>query len=291
MTAGETGDKGVLATAGVFLFGDFRLDRQGDGLLRRDERGVFVPVPMGLRALDVLGVLVERPGKLVSKEEIMAAVWGRTVVESANLTVQISALRRIIDDGRTEGSCIQTVAARGYRFVTAVTRPECSAQPSAGGDHAPGSPTENARRVAPRLSIVVLPFTNLSDDREQEYFADGITEDLTTDLSRLTDLLVISRSTASIYRGKPIDARRLGHELGVRYVLEGSVRRANEKVRISAQLIDAEANTHLWAERFDRKIGDFFVLQDEVTRACRQISQIVAAARWSAARKFRAVLS
>jgi DNA-binding winged helix-turn-helix (wHTH) protein len=110
---------GVPSTADVFIFEDFRLDRQGDGLSRRDERGVFVPISIGLRALNLLSVLVERSGELVSKEEIMAAVWGRTVVENANLTVQISALRRILDQGRSEGSCIQTVAARGYRFTPA----------------------------------------------------------------------------------------------------------------------------------------------------------------------------
>src|SRR6516165_6223872 len=118
------GRQGVLATADIFLFEEFRLDRQGDGLSRRNERGVFVPVPIGLRALDVLGVLVERSGDLVSKEEIVGAVWGRTVVESANLTVQISTLRRILDEGRSEGSCIQTIAARGYRFVAPVMREE-----------------------------------------------------------------------------------------------------------------------------------------------------------------------
>src|ERR1700751_3910761 len=117
-------DMGVLAMADIFLFEEFRLDRQGDGLSRRNERGVFVPVSIGLRALDVLGVLVERSGDLVSKEEIMAAVWGRTVVENANLTVQISTLRRVLDQGRPEGSCIQTVAARGYRFVAPVSRVE-----------------------------------------------------------------------------------------------------------------------------------------------------------------------
>src|SRR5712675_2260518 len=122
---------GVLATADNFLFDEFRLDRRGEGLSRRDERGVLVPIAIGLRALDVLGVLVERAGELVAKEEIMAAVWRRTVVENSNLTVQISALRRVLDEGRPEGSCIQTVAARGYRFVAAVTRVE----------HAASSPT------------------------------------------------------------------------------------------------------------------------------------------------------
>ena len=107
-------------------------------------------------------------------------------------------------------------------------------------------------RSAPRLSIVVLPFSDLSADRDQQYLADGITEDLTADLSRL-DMLVISRNTAFSYRDKSIQTRRIGHELGVRYVLEGTVRRAGNKVRVSAQLIDAETDTHLWAERFDRK--------------------------------------
>ncbi len=112
----------MLATANIFLFQEFRLDRRGEGLSRRDDRGMFVPVAIGPRALDLLAVLVERPGELVRKEEIMATVWGRAAVESANLTVQISALRRVLDKGRAEGSCIQTVAARGYRFVAPVTR-------------------------------------------------------------------------------------------------------------------------------------------------------------------------
>jgi len=119
--------------------------------------------------------------------------------------------------------------------------------------------------AAPRLSIVVLPFTNLSSDREQQYFADGITEDLTTDLSRIENMFVISRNTAFTYQGKRIDTRQIGHELGVRYVMEGSVRRSGNGVRINAQLIDAESDAHLWAERFDGDSGDLFALQDEVT--------------------------
>jgi TolB-like protein/Flp pilus assembly protein TadD len=119
--------------------------------------------------------------------------------------------------------------------------------------------------AAPRLSIVVLPFTNLSDDREQQYFADGITEDLTTDLSRLTGMLVISRNTAFTYRNKPVDTKQIGRELGVRYVLEGSVRRWGNQIRVTAQLIDAETEAHLWTERFDHDIGDLFALQNEIT--------------------------
>jgi adenylate cyclase len=119
--------------------------------------------------------------------------------------------------------------------------------------------------AAPRLSIVVLPFTNLSDDREQQYFADGITEDLTTDLSRLANMFVISRNTAFIYRNKPVDTKQIGRELGVRYVLEGSVRRAGNRVRVNVQLIDAATDAHLWAERFDGDFDDLFALQDEIT--------------------------
>jgi adenylate cyclase len=119
--------------------------------------------------------------------------------------------------------------------------------------------------AAPRLSIVVLPFANLSDDREQQYFADGITEDLTTDLSRLENMFVISRNTAFTYRNKPIDTKQIGRELGVRYVLEGSVRRSGNQLRVNVQLIDAATDAHLWAERLDRDTGDLFSLQNEIT--------------------------
>jgi adenylate cyclase len=144
-----------------------------------------------------------------------------------------------------------------------------SSQPKAAiGSTAEGAPITSLvlqPSAAPRLSIVVLPFANLSNDPEQQYFADGITEDLTTDLSRLEDMLVISRNTAFTYRNKPLDTKQIGRELGVRYLLEGSVRRSGNQVRVNAQLIDAETDTHLWAERFDRDTGDLFVLQNEIT--------------------------
>jgi TolB-like protein/Tfp pilus assembly protein PilF len=120
-------------------------------------------------------------------------------------------------------------------------------------------------RPAPRLSIAVLPYANLSDDREQQYFADGITDDLTTDLSRIADIIVISRNTAFTYRNKPVEAKQIGRELGVRFILEGSVRRSGDQVRVNAQLVDAETDAHLWAERFDHDAGDLFVLQNQIT--------------------------
>ena len=242
----------MLAVADIFLFEEFRLDLRGDGLSRCDKSGAFVPIAIGTRALDVLGVLVERSGDLVSKEEIMAAVWRRSVVESANLTVQISALRRVLDQGRPGESCIQTVAARGYRFMPAVTIVH--------GSRRSGSPAP-----VPRMSIVVLPFANLSGDPEQRYFADGLVDDLTTDLSRIDSMFVISRNTAFTYKDMAVDAKQISQELGVRYVLEGSVRRSGSQLRVNAQLIDAEIGVHLWAERFGGDIGDLFALQSEIT--------------------------
>jgi TolB-like protein len=256
----------ALAATDIFLGEGFRLDRRSGVLFRRDQQGVFAPIAIGRRALDLLGVLVERPGDLISRDEIIEAVWPGTTVEDSNLNVQVAALRRILDDGRAESSCIQTVSGRGYRFVGPVTRVEPAAPPPGTGQpHAPGISVSARLAAVPRLSIVVLPFANLSDDREQQYFADGITEDLTTDLSRLADMLVISRNTAITYRSKPIGTKQIGRELGVRYVLEGSVRRSGDQVRVNAQLIDAETNAHLWAERFDRDMGDLFALQNEIT--------------------------
>jgi TolB-like protein len=141
-------------------------------------------------------------------------------------------------------------------------------RPTAKGEKAVGETAtspEAGEPTPPRLSVVILPFTNLSNDPEQEYFADGITEDLTTDLSRITGSFVIARSTAFTYKGKPVDTRQLGRELGVRYVIEGSARRSDREVRVNVQLVDAETGAHLWAERLDRDLGDLFRLQNEIT--------------------------
>jgi len=154
-------------------------------------------------------------------------------------------------------------------FVMAVIAwwlwPATRSSPTATVAGAPVTASNAQIPVAPRLSIVVLPFANLSNDADQQYFADGITEDLTTDLSRISDMFVISRNTAFTYRNKPVDTKQIGRELGVRYVLEGSVRRSGNQVRVTAQLIDAATDAHLWAERFDHDIGDLFALQNEIT--------------------------
>jgi TolB-like protein/class 3 adenylate cyclase/Flp pilus assembly protein TadD len=143
--------------------------------------------------------------------------------------------------------------------------PRSSSTPTTAVASAPPAMSIAPPVAAPRLSIVVLPFSNLSNDPEQQYFADGVTEDLTTDLSQIADSFVISRNTAFTYRDKPVNAKQIGRELGVRYVLEGSVQRSSKQVRINAQLIDAETDAHLWAERFERDISDLFALQNEIT--------------------------
>jgi len=248
-----------LGSADTVLLEGFRLDRRAGCLYRLDTGGVATPIALGSRAFNLLCLLVEHNGELVSKDAIMNAVWPGRVVEEANLNVQISKLRQLLDQDREHGSCIRTISGCGYCFVGTVRRPDADA----GFGPRPSSQSRTWRR--PRLSIVVLPFTNLSDNREQRYFADGITEDVTTDLSRIPGMFVISRNTAFTYRNTPIDAKQIGLELGVSYVLEGSVRRSKNRVRVNAQLIDADTAAYLWAQRFDGDTGDLFALQNEIT--------------------------
>jgi adenylate cyclase len=440
-----------LAPSDIFQFEDFRLDRSG-GLYRRDDTGTFVPVAIGSRALDILGVLIERAGEVVSKDEIIAAVWPGTVVEDSNLTVQISALRRVLDRGRSNGSCIHTVSGRGYRFIAPVAHPNAevlpaSSEPDPGSEERrPGlraalSAAASTRRLAAILaadiagysrlmgadeegtlarlkalraeliypaiaehrgrlvktigdgllvefqsavdavrcaiawqdamgernalepsegrfefriginvgdviidgddiygdgvniavrleriaepgsicvartvitqisgkldfpvedlgeqalrniaqpihvfrvvaekkpivepplalpeqpSIAVLPFANMSGDPEQEYFADGMVEEIITALSRIRWLFVIARNSSFTYKGRAVDVKRVGRELGVRYILEGSVRKAGSRLRIAAQLIEAHSGRHIWGDHFDGSLEDVFDLQDKV---------------------------
>jgi adenylate cyclase len=258
----------ALASSEVFLFENFRLDRRGGRLFRRASDGAFTAVAISSRGLAILGVLIERAGEVVSKDEIIAAVWPGVVVEDSNLTVQISALRRALQNGRPNGRCIQTVPGRGYRFAAPVTPAAARASSVASAMRAQviaDLPAPNVPVATPRLSIVVLPFTNLSNDPDRQYFADGMADDLTTDLSRITHMFVIARNTAFTYRNKQFAAKQIGRELGVRYVLEGSVQRSENQVRINAQLIEAESDAHLWAERFDGDTSDLFALQNEIT--------------------------
>jgi TolB-like protein/class 3 adenylate cyclase/tetratricopeptide (TPR) repeat protein len=224
--------------------GPFRLDTQ-DGLLLRGRE----PVALGRRAIAVLQALVARPGALLSKDALIEAGWPGQSVEESNLTVQIAALRRVLSATPGGDRWIETMPRRGYRFIGPVVTEAQKGAPD---------------KCAPRLSIVVLPFANIGADPEQEHFIDGITESLSTDLSRIRGAHVIARNTAFTYKGKPLDAKQIGGELNVRYVLEGSVQRGGNRMRVNVQLIDAETNNHLWAERFDKPIADLFDMQDEI---------------------------
>ena len=235
---------------GEISFGRFRLD-VARRELRRDER----LVRLGSRALDILCVLASAGGKVVTKDELMERVWAGVVVEEHNIQVHISALRRAFEGDGDSESWIVTVPGRGYRLHRA---PEPRAADNAGAE--PSAP------VAEQPSLAVLPFLNLSGDPEQEYFADGMVEEIITALSRIRRLFVTARNSSFAYKGQNVDIKRVGHELGVRYVLEGSVRRSANRVRIACQLIEVSTGAHLWADHFDGSPENVFDLQDKVAR-------------------------
>ena len=260
----------------VHVLGPFRLDTQGDLLLRGEE-----PLALGRRAVAVLRALIEQPSILVLKSALMEAAWPGQAVEEGNLTVQIAALRRVLGEAPGGDRWIETLPRRGYRFVG----PVATEEPTASIGFAPlaatttSAPLSNPRDLAAevaaasdpgpaipdRPSVAVLPFLNMSGDPEQEYLADGMVEDITTELSKFRALFVIARTSAFTYKGKSTDVRQIARELGVRYVLEGSVRASIDKVRVTMQLIDAISGAHLWAERYDRAPSDIFAMQDEIT--------------------------
>jgi TolB-like protein/Tfp pilus assembly protein PilF len=240
----------------LFLFDDFSLDTG-----RRELRGAAGPIPVEPQVFDLLAYLISNRDRVVSKDDILGAVWhGRIVSESA-LTTRINAARNAIGDSGEAQRLIKTLPRKGLRFVGAVREAnETTAVPLPLISGRAGSLT-----LPDRPSIAVLPFANLSGDPAQEYFADGIVEEIITALSRTRWLFVIARNSSFTYKGRAIDIRQIGHELGVRYLLEGSVRKAADRVRITAQLIEAATGAHLWAERYDRPLADTFVVQDEIT--------------------------
>ncbi|EJB02640.1 putative integral membrane protein [Rhizobium leguminosarum bv. trifolii WSM597] len=228
-----------------FAFGPFVLDPAAGTLLRNDD-----PVAVGDRGVKLLAALVGRPGEILGKAELMDAAWPGRAVEEGNLTVQIAQLRKLLGPAANGGEWIATVPRVGYRFTGAL--------------NLLGGVKRKALPLPDRPSIAVLPFVNISNDPKQEFFADGLTEDLITDLSRMPGLFVIARNSTFSYKGKAVDMREIAGELGVRYLLEGSARRAAGRVRINTKLIDAVSGDHLWAERFDRSLDDIFAVQDEV---------------------------
>src|SRR5215813_434950 len=239
--------------ATIHIFGPFRLDTEAKILFRGAE-----PTILGQRAVVLLQLLLERAGAPVSKEALIETAWPGLAIEDSNLTVQIAALRRVFKEVAGGASWIETLPRRGYRYVgpvvaTSDTRAEAI------------PPTSPALPLPDKPSVAVLPFSNLSGDAEQEYFADGMVDDIIIGLSRIKWLFVIARNSTFTYKGRAVDVKQVGRDLGVRYVLEGSVRKAADRVRITGQLIDASTGAHVWAERYDRRLEDIFALQDEIT--------------------------
>jgi len=224
-------------------FGRFRFDLRRRELFR-DESSVR----LGGRALDVMHALAAAKGDVVSKTDLLARVWPGMAVGENNLQVQISLLRKTLQEDTSGESYLVTVPGRGYRLVGLDTLAQGPALPD-------------------KPSIAVLPFENRSDDPGQDYFADGIVEDIITALCRIRWLFVIARNSSFSYKNRVVDIKQVGRELGVRYVLEGGVRKDTQRVRITAQLVDAASGMHLWADHFDSGIENIFDLQDRVTES------------------------
>src|SRR3984893_7158835 len=225
-------------------FERFTLDR-ARGRLRADNRDI----ELRPKSFDVLRYLAENADRVVTKDENLKAIWPNVVVSDDSLSRCMSDVRLALGDA--EQRIIKTVPRRGYMFASEVSKPAAATA---------------ALPLPDRPSIAVLPFTNRSGDAQQDYFADGISEDLITSLWKFAGLFVIARHSAFRYRGTDLDVRQIGRELGVRYLLMGSVRRDAERVRITAQLVDSETTTQLWAEYYDRELTGIFAVQDEVTQ-------------------------
>jgi adenylate cyclase len=251
----------------MFQFNGYVLD-VARGCLRKADR----EVELRPKSFEVLRCLVENAGRLVTKDELFKAVWPNVIVSDDALTQCISEVREAISD-RAQ-TMIKTMPRRGYRFAAPVSRSEDDAEAQNRAAPAASFGDETAASLSGKPSIAVLPFVNLNGNVQQDYFSDGITGDIITELSRFSDLAVIARSSAFQYKGKAIDVRQVGRELGVRYVLEGSVRSDDKHIRITAQLIDAASGAHRWAERYDRELKDAFAVQDEVVRALVAVLQV-----------------
>ncbi len=244
----------------IFVFGDCEIDPDHLELRRGGTAHTVEP-----QVFDLLVYLIKNRERVVSKDEPFDAIWEGRAVSEANLSNRINLARQAVGDSGKKQNFIRTYPRRGFRFVGDV-----EVRKSSDGRDARASAAEprasNQPAPSDKPSIAVLPFDNLSGDPEQEYFSDGIAEDIITNLSRIRHLLVTARNTTFAHKGQALDVPAIASELGVRYVLEGSVRRAGNRVRITAQLIDGETGNQLWAERYDRDLEDIFAVQDEITQ-------------------------
>ncbi len=241
-----------------YLFEDYALDPERRELYR----GADV-VSVAPQVFDLLNYLIRNRDRVVGKDDLINAIWNGRSVSDAALTTRLNVARSAIGDTGEEQRLIKTLPRRGFRFVGPVREVQVPGG-AAVADKSVAPPT-SVLTLPDKPSIAVLPFANLSSDPEQEYFADGVVEDITMALSLFRWLFVIARNSSFTYKGRTVDVKQVGHELGVRYVLEGSVRKAGNRVRIAGQLIDTETGAHLWADRFEGPIEDMFDLQDHVT--------------------------
>ncbi len=245
-----------------FVFDGLTLDADRRELRRGAEHIAVEP-----QVFDLLVYLVQNRERVVSKDDLIASVWAGRIVSDSTLTSRINAARRAVGDSGGEQKLIRTIPRKGLRFVATVLTGVDRIEP----DHAGAPPEEThepSRLPLPdRPAIAVLPFTNMSDDPDQEYFSDGISEDIITALSKLRWFFVIARNSSFIYKGKAVHMKQVAEELGVRYVVEGSVRKGGDRLRITAQLNDVTSGGHIWAERYDRGLADVFAVQDEITEA------------------------
>ena len=241
-----------------YLFENYTFDPD-----RRELRRGAEMVPIAPQVFDLLDYLIRNRERVVSKDDLIRAIWNGRAVSDAALTTRLNAARNAIGDTGERQHLIKTLPRKGFRFVGTILEDQQRAAGSASLATHSGDLAQMPSS-APHLSIVVLPFANIGDDPEQDYFVDGVTESLTTDLSRISGSFVIGRHTAFTYKGKAVDLKQIGRELNVRYVLEGSVQRGGNQLRVSVQLIDADTAGHLWAERFNKPIVDLFDLQDEI---------------------------
>ena len=232
----------------IYRFADCELDTE-----RYELRGQGVVRPVEPQVFDLLRYLIENRDRTVTKDELYKAIWKERIVSESALSSRVKAARQAVNDTGDDQKIIRTLHGRGFRFVATV---EVAVE---------GQKEDVPRPAEAGASIAILPFVNMSGDPEQEYFSDGITEDLITDLAKISGLFVPARNSTFNYKGASVNVQRLCQELGVRYALEGSVRKAGGRVRIVAQLIDGETGGHLWAERYDRDLTDVFLVQDEIT--------------------------
>lgn len=236
-------------------FGPFRLERQARRVLRQDG-----PLELSSRSFDILAVLLAKPNQIITKAELFDTVWPGLIVEENTLQVHVSALRKALGP-----EMIVTVHGRGYKYS--------GRQPLDGGTPPAFSANVRSRSPGGKPAIAVMPFANMSGDPAQEYFSDGLTEDIITELSRNRHLMVVARHSSFHFKENPLDIKELGAALDADFVVEGSVRKIGDQIRVTAQLVDTATAGHVWAERYDRPLKDVFAVQDELVR--RLVSTIV----------------